>query len=272
MGAALTSLYQKLGEGNLVIPYLESAFDSDLWPDEVSIPMKKKDYSQNDWFFPSTHAVPDARWIYYQLHPDHRNNVRPRQDTTSGKLSMLLGTFLHTVIQDKMKRVGLVEDKHIEVPLRDELVHARGRADLIFPEHPQTKKDLVIDIKTTNARNYSMVSKVTMSYKLQLLCYMKWYGELTGQEINEGVILLVEAAQPFRMKELKVSKDDKAMDALYEKWNYVRECIALNSPPPEKCCTLNSATMDKCNARSLCLPTWENQESLSLIDMHRAEH
>ena len=250
------SLYQQLSENNLVIPYLENAFNSDQWPDEIKIPMKQKDYSQNDWFFPSSHAVPDARWLYYQLHPDHRNKVAPRRDTTPAKLSMLLGNFLHSVVQEKMKILGIVEARHIEVPLRDEIVHARGRADLIFPCHPQKKKDIVVDIKTTGSVNYDRLIRPYLSHKLQILCYMKWYEELTGEEMDEGVILVIEAGSPFRTKEFRVFRDEPAMAKLYDKWNYVRECISLNTPPETKCCTLNSDTMNKCNAKSMCLETY----------------
>lgn len=251
-----SSLYQQLSENNLIIPYLENAFNSDQWPDEINVPMKQKDYSNNDWFFPSSHAVPDARWLYYQLHPDHRNNVLPRKNTTSDKLAMLFGVFLHTVVQEKMLISGLLEKQHIEVPLRDEEIHARGRADIIFPNHPQKKKDIVVDIKTTATENYNRLIKPTSSHKLQLLCYMKWYEILTGQAMDEGIILVIEAGRPFRQKEFRVHRDDEAMKALYDKWNYVRHCISINSPPEAKCCALNSDSMNKCNAREICLETY----------------
>jgi len=241
------SLFTALESNELVTPYLQNCLTDGNWPDEFRIPMKRHDSWDDDYFHPSSHCTASPRWLYYQMHPEHRKRrVWPRQSHVD-VMSPLWGTVAHVIIQQKLKHSGLVSDEHIEIPLRNERCHGRGHLDLLFPNHPQKGKDIPVDIKSVNGQSFDRVSKKPYPYQiLQEMMYQDWMGA------DEGVILFVERDRPFRMREYRVRTDKELLRPVYEKWEYVRECLMLGTPPQKPCCGWNSGTMEGCNARVPC--------------------
>jgi hypothetical protein len=247
-----SSLYESLSAQNLVIPYVENALMSDKWPDQFEVPIKKHDSEGDDYFHPSSHAVLGARALYYFLHPDCRSRLAKRTFSSPDILAMMQGTVFHVIVQEKLKVVGLIEDKHIEVPLINKEVHGRGHMDFVFPHHPMTGKDLPVDIKTASPDSFARMFKPSASYEAQLQLYMDWL----PTSASEGVILVIEMGRPFRMKEFRIKRNEELLGEIYHRWNYVRECIKTNTIPTEKCCGLDSPTMERCGARHLCRETY----------------
>lgn len=260
--SAVQNLFQTLMEKDIVVPYVQNAILSDKWPVEFRIPIKTHGSVEDDYFHPSIDSSSDARYLYYRLHPEERKTLtrQARKKSVENEFSPLMGTIFHVVIQEKLKITGLLKDEHIEVTVTDEEHHGTGHIDFIFPKHPLKGKDIVVDIKTSNPDAFSTMFRPYKSHIYQLQPYMDWYGKQTNQVIDEGVILVVEMGRPFRLKEFRVTRDENILNEVYSKWDFVRECISVNTPPPTKCtgCSLNNEKMNQCPAKNACLKTWES--------------
>lgn len=244
------SLFQKLSQEQLLTPYVENAFESDTWPEDfLSLDMRPHDSWTDDYFHPSTHTKGEPRYLYYQLHPEHRKNLIPWRPSMSIKLSMLMGSFCHVVIQQKLLSSGMCTTEDIEVPLLNERLHARGHLD-IRVRHPLKGTTLPVDIKTANPQAYEYMKAVPWDYEAQLQCYMDWMG------LDEGLIFVQMMGYPWSQKEFRIFRDEAILKEVYDKWILVREHIAMNTPPPKTCCGWDSSTMKSCGSQIPCKPTF----------------
>jgi hypothetical protein len=121
--------------------------------------------------------------------------------------------------------------------------HVRGRTDMVV-DHP-TLGQMPVELKTQNARAFDFQSEIKESWNLQL--NMALYG--LGYDM--GVLLVLEAGRPFRTREFTVERDDDLLAKVFAKFDYVRECVRNNTPPPH-CCTKNTRKMHDCPARYQC--------------------
>jgi hypothetical protein len=245
-------LFDKILSDNLIAPYLELALRKDDWPEQLIIPLPEHGSKRDFKFHPSSHCTPDDRELYYRLHPDYRDQLEKRKFAGMDNLSMIQGTIFHVVIQQKLKQDGWLEDQHIEQSLSSEEHNGTGHLDFLFPNHPTAGKDIPVDIKTASPKSFDNMYKPSFNYLAQLNCYMDWGGW------DEGVILVVEAGRPFRMKEFRVLRNELILHQVYSKWKRVREAIATNTPPPlcavrDSFCTIGSPAYKSCPARTVCV-------------------
>lgn len=70
-----------------------------------------------------------------------------------------------------------------------------------------------------------------------------------GEEL--GVLMVLEAGYPYRMKEFPVSRNDSLLTQIYTKFDQVREALDLGRPP-RPCCSPESNEMKQCPARFVC--------------------
>lgn len=98
---------------------------------------------------------------------------------------------------------------------------------------------------TQNSRSFDLQTQIKETWDAQLS--MGLYG--TGY--STGILLVLESGYPYRMKEYRVDRNDRLLSDIFAKFDYVRECIATNTPP-EHCCSLNSVAMQACPARYSC--------------------
>jgi hypothetical protein len=66
-----------------------------------------------------------------------------------------------------------------------------------------------------------------------------------------GILLVMESGWPYSFKEFRVPRNDKLLSEIYAKFDFVRSCISMNTPP-NPCCMLNSKQMENCPARFMC--------------------
>lgn len=250
------SMYQQLAEQNLISPYFEMAMLDDAWPSQINIPFRKHDSATDDWFHPSKHALMPERLLYYDVNPDHRKKRERRTETVPSIFSPLLGTVFHVIIEEKLASSGMVPEALIEIPLVNEEMHGRGHLDFVFPHHPAINEDVVVDIKTAAPANFERMYYPYKNYVAQLNLYMDWYGTMTNQKINTGVIFVIEMGRPFRTKEFKVKRDEELLAGIYGRWERVRQAISLGEPPTEKCCTWDSSEMYACSHKDSCRETY----------------
>lgn len=107
---------------------------------------------------------------------------------------------------------------------------------------------------TQNSYAFKKQESIKPSWDAQMSLAM----DNTG--FDYGVLLVMESGWPYSFKEFRVPRNDKLLSEIYAKFDYVRSCIALNTPP-KYCCVLGSKEMDNCPARFSCWLADEPVES-----------
>ena len=242
-----SNILQRLSRQQLLLPYLEAKMLSDEWPDEYQVTVDSSPYTgyADGWFHPSSHVLADERLLYYTLHPDYKYNLRQETRSMQGMMTLAMGSALHAVVQTKFILAGLITENDVEVKLVDEVHRGRGSMDFRI-KHPNGNK-YACEMKTMNSYSFAKLTHPKEEWVGQLNCYMDWSG------LDQGIILVVESGWPYTFKEFLIQRDESLLRRTYEKWDYVLECIA-NNTPPQRCCALNSDKMKLCPAAHFC---WE---------------
>jgi hypothetical protein len=107
---------------------------------------------------------------------------------------------------------------------------------------------------TMNHYKFDKQTEIKPSWDAQLSIGLDNFGA------DFGILLLVETGYPFHMREFRVPRNDQLLSEIYRKFDYVRECIELNTPP-KHCCPYDSLTMKACQARVVCYLAEEIGES-----------
>lgn len=240
------SIFKSLAERDLLIPYFRNALLSQEWPDKYQIEVDSSPYygRGDGYFHPSTHGLLGARQLYFRFHPDFRDRMVHEERTITQEMTLTMGSAIHAVVQTQFEMAKLIkgpEDIEVEYIIPEH--HVRGRVDFIV-HHPDGNV-YPVELKTQNSRAFSLQKELKPIWDAQLSM------GLHGTGYDEGVLLVVESGYPFGMREYRVPRNDKLLREIFAKFDYVRECIALNSPP-EYCCSPGSKEMDKCPARYEC--------------------
>jgi hypothetical protein len=235
-----------LADKDLLLPYFRNAVLSKKWPDSYTVTIDSSPYygHGDGMFHPSTHALMGARELYYRFHPDHRDKLLHEVRNVQAEMTLAMGSALHGIIQTQFQMAGLIrseEDVEIEYVLDEHRV--RGRAD--FRVHHPDGNVYICELKTQNSRGFDLQNEIKPSWDAQLSMALHALGQPTG------VLLVLESGYPYRMKEYRVNRNDALLSEIFDKFAYVRECIATNTPP-EHCCPLDSIAMKSCPARYEC--------------------
>jgi hypothetical protein len=243
------SLFRHLADEEIVIPHLERALFSDVWPESYDIKVDLAHHTRSEpgtvgWFYPSTHCLMDQRRLYYEMHPDYRHNLPKDKFTMSGIWSMTMGTAAHSIVQTQLQMAGkIVSEGDVEVRFRNEERRCRGRLDFLLTRANGTK--IPVEMKTQNSRAFGFQKEISPSWECQLQVTMDGLG------YDEGVLFAVEMGYPWQMREFRVRRDEELLKVIYDKWATVLEHVMANTPP-KHCCEINSSEMDKCRAKSVC--------------------
>lgn len=240
------SIFKSLADRDLLIPYFRNALLADEWPMTYDVVIDSSPYygRGDGYFHPSTHGLLGARELYYRFHPDTRDTMIPEERTIEKEMTFAMGSALHGVIQTQFEMAGLIkasEDVEVEYVITEH--HVRGRVDFIV-HHPNGRR-LVVELKTQNSRAFAFQEEIKPIWDAQLSLALHGIGE------TEGILLVLESGYPYRMKEYRVPRNEHLLKVIFDKFDYVRECIALNSPP-EYCCAPESKEMKACPARFSC--------------------
>lgn len=232
MTQARKSIFKSLAQRDLLIPYFRNALLSEEWPLKYTIEIDSSPYygRGDGYFHPSTHGLLPARQLYYRFHPDTRDKMIPEEHTIEREMTLAVGTSVHGVVQTQFQMAGLIkgpEDVECEYVIEDH--HVRGRVDFIV--HHPNGSIIPVELKTQNSRAFSFQEEIKPIWDAQLSL------GLHGLGYTEGILLVAEAGYPWRMREYRVPRNDGLLKVIFDKFDYVRECIALNSPP-EYCCSL----------------------------------
>lgn len=234
-----------LSGGNLLTPYLKNAMLADNWPDEYIIKVDSRPYYGlgDGYFHPSTHGLMDERKLYYMFHPETRDKMHYEERTVTDQFILGMGSALHAVCQTQFQMAGLLRPENTEKEFIIEAHHVRGRADMIL-DHP-TEGELVVEFKTQNSRAFEWQYEMKPQWEMQLSI------QLYGLKKKRGVLFVMEAGLPYRMREYHYDRDDDLLARTFAKFDYVRECIERDTPPGH-CCSKGSKEMKACPARYSC--------------------
>lgn len=242
-------LFKGVANDDIVIPALELALFSDKWPESYDIKVdlgrhKPPPPGEIGWFYPSTHCLMDKRRLYYEIHPDYRDQLPKEKFPMSSIVAMTMGTAAHAIVQTQLQMAGkIVSEDDIEVRFRNEQRRCRGRLDFLFTR--KNGKKIPVEMKTQNSRGYSFTDEILPSWECQLQVTMDGLG------YEEGVLFVMEMGSPWQMREFRVYRDEELLNLIYEKWATVLEHVVANKPP-KHCCERGSTEMDKCRAKSVC--------------------
>lgn len=276
----LAELLKGLGDEQVVIPHVENGIASDTWPEQYNIPVDTSVYygsldedgnlietGHDGYFHPSTHPTMSELELYYEFHPEHDVALPKRTFSLAAMWSMTMGTAAHSVIQTQLDMRSLlvrgssewsqvssskpwVRGKHPEKnPVEWEYINSRhnvrGRADgiLDLPVHGQ----MVLEFKTANQRHFKFMDAPFPKWEIQGCLAADAYG------LDEIVVVVLEMAYPWNMKEFRVKRRDSIVEPVYEKFDRVREAIQRDIPP--RCIhQLDSKEYRQCRASHLCYP------------------
>jgi hypothetical protein len=240
------TILNRLTDQELILPYFELGMLSDMWPDEYTIKVDSSPYygAGDGYFHPSTHALMDARKLYYHFHPDTRDKLIPERPTLERQMNFAVGSALHAVVQTQMQMTGLVKSEdNIEREFIIPEHHVRGRMDFIV-DHPNGQQ-YIVEMKTMASRLYKFNEAILPSWDAQLS--LQEY----AMEKTQGIILVMERGGSCQMREYFHHRNDVLLQEIFDKFAYVRQCIADNTPP-NHCCLLDSKDMHACPARLEC--------------------
>lgn len=239
----------------LLLPYLKNAMLAENWPSSYNIRIDSSPYYGLDedgkpdgYFHPSSHGTTGERKLYYLFHKDHRGRLMFEHKTLQDEMTLSMGSALHGVLQTQFQMAGILRPENVEVEFIIEEHNVRGRTDMVI-DHP-TEGPIVTEFKTQNSRAFEWQSEMKDFWCIQLSLALYGLGH------TRGVLLVLESGYPYRMREYQYDRDDELLAKVFAKFDYVREAIATNTPPPH-CCNKGSPEMKKCPARYEC---WLSKE------------
>lgn len=126
----------------------------------------------------------------------------------------------------------------------------RGRMDGIL-KHPQGL--IGFEFKSQNSRAFRFQEAAKDEWRYQLNLGMDAFG------LDRGVVLVMEMGYPFDFKEFPIRRSTELLTDVYNKFDYVRECVANNTPP--RCeHSFQSAQSKNCPVEHLCYRTMDEDD------------
>jgi hypothetical protein len=254
---AIGSILDRLQRDEIILPYFEASMLRDDWPDKYSIEIDSSPYygltdedgvshdsgAGDGYFHPSTHALMKERELYNRFHPELSKLVPAERRNMTSLMTLAMGSAIHAVVQTQFVMAGLMKPEKAEYEFLNKSRGIRGRLDMVV-DHPRYGL-LPVEVKTQNHYNFANQYEIKPVWDAQLSVGM------TETGFSLGVLLLIEAGWPYRMREFAVRRNDVLVSEIYGKWERVREALALDIPP--RCaCPLGSAAAKKCVSNVAC--------------------
>jgi hypothetical protein len=186
---------------------------------------------------PSSDCTPPPSALYESAY--RRLNNLPKEGRTFSRKNGFVGHFWHQFLQHILvAKLGFAEPTAIEATgikvwgfdpdLEPTAFHyATGKADVApcsIPKHG----DYVVDFKTMQSsqfRQNGIPEHFREKYMCQINIYMDWFG------LDNGLIVCVNKDTPHDMKEFEYRRNDGLVEAIYDKWLFVGDCLLHNDPP-----------------------------------------
>lgn len=275
------NILRRLAMKQIIMPYLENAFHNDQWPDSYDIHVDSQAYYGltdtegithdvgvgDGYFHPSSHPLMPARELYYRFHPEYASKVVGERRTLTSHMTLAVGSAMHAVIQTQLHMAGVlhmgpenddwtkldhepdargrwVPENRYEWEYVDDEHKVRGRTDGGVLEVPDLGR-VLFELKTQNSRAFSFQHELKPEWDNQTQLGMEYY------DVDHGVLLLLEMGYPFSFREFPLTRRKHKVEEIWAKFDYVRECIAADTPPPCEH-ALGTAPAGKCPVSHIC--------------------
>lgn len=201
---------------------------------------------KDDGWHPSGHCLPGVTELYYHaMHPDEHEKFG-----VSMLKTFVVGHFWHQVLQHATLKLGLAIPESIErrgIRGWKDGIHAvewgtvdyapyaycTGQGDVApctIPGHGE----YLVDYKTMNNVSFKVTEagvlpeNVSPKYEAQVNIYMDFFN------LEKALIVCVQKDTPHNFSEIEFHRNQLLIDFIYERWEFVSECIALKTPPDKK--------------------------------------
>lgn len=202
---------------------------------------------KDDGWHPSGHCTPPPTELYAIA----TGATEARDWGVSMLKTFMVGHFWHQLLQKAVLDLGFAEPSAIErrgirgwgeavhlgsdVTEHNLLDHYRypayhyvtGSGD-VAPIYIPGCDPMVVDFKTMGAhdfKNNGMPAWAADKYEAQINIYM----ELFNRE--RGLILCIQKDSPHEFKEFEFVRNQPLIDTIYDKWEFVSECLDEGTPP-----------------------------------------
>lgn len=214
-----------------LVPYLDKYLSKEVEGLEFRLDPKVGD----DAWHPSGHCTPSVDALFAIA-----TGTAESRNWGSLHKSFAVGHFWHQLLQKAVVDLDLAEESSIErrgykgwgeaprvlgaapwFPYH----WATGSGDvapLVLPKHGE----YVIDFKTMSGQQFrqeSLPEWAADKYEAQINIYMDFF------DIDKGIIVAICKDSPHDMKEFEFVRNQELIDAIYEKWIFVSDCLDGNS-------------------------------------------
>ncbi len=237
------SVVKAAHKGEIFVPIFRSYLMEGNFP---SFNIESRGWKENErepdgWFHPSTHPTMDDRQLYYYMTEPTRM-IKEQFDSTS-IMAMVAGTFWHAFIQMAGLDIGLITD--VEVGVEDETYRSRGSMDGLLSSGDALEIKTMALTKMGNITDVFTFMLKCPEYYAQAQEYLRMSGR------DRMVVVLVNTAYPFEMREIHVPYNASAANETCRKYTKVLQAIA-DQRPPAACCMPKSKESRACMARTVC--------------------
>lgn len=251
-----TKMVKNLVRRTKLAPHLDKALGATDFVWEYKYAPKKED---TGWH-PSGHCTPSLAELYhYAIGEDDPSSpidgsAPVRKNRTEGFTAATyktfqVGHFWHSYLQHVVvHRLGFSRDEYVErrgfrgwgdrihsgshqgkevVKYRD-WHYVTGSAD-IAPCHIPFHGDYLLDFKTMGSHAYkpnTPPGDYLTKWECQLNVYMDFF------DLEQALVLAILKDSPHEFKEFEYKRNQPLIDALYQKWELVSQCIEERVEPP----------------------------------------
>lgn len=210
-----------------LVPYLDRYLSTEVTDFKFEYEPKESD----DAFHPSGHCTPPITELYDIVTGVHAH--KQKEWGTATLKAFMVGHFWHQLLQKAVVDLGLADESAIE--RRGErrwgtkpFHWATGAGDVAPCSIPKYG-DYVVDFKTMSSHQYrsaGIPAWAADKYEAQINIYMDFF------DLEKGLIVPICKDTPHEFKEFEFERNQTLIDAIYDKWEFVSECLTQGEIPP----------------------------------------
>jgi len=210
-----------------LVDHLDRYFGDEVEEFQFIYEPKKKD----DAWHPSGHCTPPPSVLYDIA----TGNVEHKEWGSKMLRTFMVGHFWHQLLQKAVVDLGLAEESAIERqgvrtwgdPMTRAPYHWATGAGDVAPCSLPGHGDYIIDFKTMSSFQFKpnkVPDWAANKYEAQINIYMDFF------DLEHGLIVAINK-DDSEMKEFEYVRNQPLVDAIYDKWKFVSECLEIEHRP-----------------------------------------
>lgn len=193
---------------------------------------------EDDAWHPSGHCTPPATALYGLATSIIDGTAEKKEWGVAMLKTFMVGHFWHQLLQKAVLDIGFAEPRAIERQgykawgcendSAPRPFHWATGAGDIAPCSIPGAGDYVVDFKTMSAHQFKsngIPEWAADKYEAQINIYMDFF------DLEKGLILAICKDTPHEFKEFEFIRNQPLIDGIYEKWEFVSECLDAGEAP-----------------------------------------